>query len=57
MSLTCCAFDLYLTYFYRIDEMVSSSTHTVKVMNLADNDFQTFATNLAHYHPVEELDM
>jgi hypothetical protein len=57
VSLTCCAFDLYLTYFYRIDEMVSSSTHTVKVMNLADNDFQTFATNLAHYHPVEELDM
>lgn len=47
----------FVTFFLRIHEMLSPSTSTITMANLAHNDFQNFPTNLAQFHPVEELDM
>jgi hypothetical protein len=40
-----------------MEDLLSSGTHTITTMNLAHNDFETFPTNLARFHPIEELDM
>ena len=48
---------IQLTFIHRIDDLLSSGTHTITTMNLAYNNFETFATNLARWHPIEELDM
>jgi Leucine-rich repeat (LRR) protein len=50
-------FCLSFTFIYRIDDALSSKINTIKIMNLAHNNFQIFASSVAHHHPIEELDM